>query len=336
MNQELAASKMHLTKILHQHVERYLVGLDESVIGEMLDRAKNGEMANVYLDPVPVGGSAMVRDVAAATADKPLSVVKPAQDKKIACDIYLTGSLGKWRKTACKELGEYKVYDSATVAKSPPEMRFVVPSGVETGFVLAHIPDGCDAPAIVGGLITTVWYHGMSVVAHIGRCPFREVLLALCRLAGATVCDSLKEAIETVGQMADRGPRNQMPIDTDDSDDDDEEQKEYITAKEDNDIVVHLPSGNELVIHYFGNDAYTERILILGKSCGAGNAPLNLDIIIPDPDIQEDEELPEGVVEDGDTPIPAKVHRIRVRYSGPADSGYFKLPPDFLPAEEDE
>lgn len=334
MNQELAASKMHLTKILHQHVERYLAGLDESAIGEMLFRAKNGEMANVYLDPVPVGGSAMIRDVAAATADKPLSVVKPTQDKKIACDIYLTGSLGKWRKAACKALGEHDVYDSSAVASELPEMGFVVPSGVETGFVLANIPDGCDTPAIVGGLITTVWYHGMSVVAHIGRCPFREVLLALCRLAGTTVCDSLKEAIETVGQMADRGLRNRMPIETDESDE--KQKEEYITAKEDNDIVVHLPSGNELIIHYFGNDAYTERILLFGKSCGAGNAPLNLDIIIPDPDIQEDEELPEGIVDGDDTPIPTKVHRIRVRHNGPADSGYFKLPPDFLPAEEDE
>ena len=333
MNQELAASKMHLTKILHQHVERYLAGLDESAVSEMLDRAKNGEMANVYLDPVLVGGPAMLKDVAAAADDKPLPVVKPIQDKKIVCDIYLTGSLGKWRKAACRALSEYAVYDSSAVTNAPPEMGFVVPSGVETGFVLAHIPDGCDSPAIVGGFITTVWYHGMSVVAHIGRCPFREVLLALCRLAGATVCDSLKKAIGKVEQMVDRGPKNHMPIEADETDD----EEEYIAAKEDNDIIVHLPSGNELIIHYFGNDAYTERILVFGKSCGAGKAPLNLDIIIPDPDVQiPDDELPENVVEDDDIPIPTKVHRIRIRHSGPADSGVFKLPPDFLPAEEDE
>ena len=335
MNQELAASKMHLTKILHQHVEHYLAGLDDDAISEMLDRAKKGETANVYLDPVPVGGPAMINDVAAATADKPLFVGKPTQDKQIACDIYLTGPSGKWRKTACRELSKYAVYDSFTVAGAPPEMGFVVPTGVETKFVLAHIPDGCDTPAIVGGIITTAWYHGMSVVAHIGRCPFREVLLVVCRLAGATVCDSLKDAIETIGQMAERGPKNYMPVETDDEETDDENDEEYITATEDNDIVVHLPSGNELVIHYFGNDAYTERILLFGKSCGTGSAPLNLDIIIPDPDIQEDE-LPEGAAKDDDAPAPTKVHRIRVRHSGPADSGYFKLPPDFLPAEEDE
>lgn len=337
MNQELAASKLHLTKILHQHVERYLSDLDDNAISEMLDRAKKGEMANVYLDPVLVGGSAMIKDVAAASTDKPLPVVKPTQDDKITCDIYLTGPSGKWRKAASRELDEYAVYDSFTVANAPPEMGFVVPRGVETGFVLAHIPDGCDTPAIMGGLITTVWYHGMSVIAHIGCCPFREVLLALCRLAGVTVCDSLKEAIETAGQMAERGPKNHFPVETDDDDEeiDDENGEEYITAKEENDIIIHLPSGNELVIHYFGNDAYAERILLFGKSCGAGSAPLNLDIIIPDPDIH-DNEPQEGVVEDDDMPIPTKVHRIRVRHSGPADSGYFKLPPDFLPAEEDE
>lgn len=90
-------------------------------------------------------------------------------------------------------------------------------------------------------------------------------------------------------------------------------------------VVIELPSGNILVLDYVGGGE-ADRVLLHSLDSGDGDSPMNLDLVVPDPDSEGARCRDENAVSD--------VFRVRVRHHGPADGGLAVVPPEFI-GEED-
>ena len=90
-------------------------------------------------------------------------------------------------------------------------------------------------------------------------------------------------------------------------------------------VVIMLPSGNRLFVHYFG-EGEADYVMVHGFDSGDGDSPMNLDLIVPDPDMMHSGGPGEDDIND--------VHRVRVRHHGPADSACAFVPPEFIDQQE--
>ncbi len=319
-NPKLEAVRVCVGQELRKHAIRYVASLDESVLKKMLDNARGGKKANLQLS-VSVDGLKMASKADGAEATLPVgkSAVITGQ---LVCDVYLAGSPGKWRSEAVRLMDSHVVCDPAKALKRTSgtgenSSTYEVPKGVDTNVILYLLEDGCDDPKIVGGLLTAVWFHGMSAVVVLGDSPQRDVLLAVCKLAGAHIFNSLDEAAEQVGSMLRDGPIPSVNT----------ERVDFGPPAGHNETSVRLPSGNRVTIKYFGSYRGADRVMLHSHSDGAPGAPMNLDLLVPDPDKETDD----TVSLDGREFHPVEVHRITVRHHGPTDVGRGVLPPDFLP-----
>jgi hypothetical protein len=200
------------------------------------------------------------------------------------------------------------------------EAIYEVPQGIDPRIVLCVL-NGTDDPKAVGGVITTVWYHGSAALVVPTGLSERErgMISAVCRLAGAQVFDSFYEAIDEARQKLG------IAFATSDFDSDEGDEPED-TQRDPNELVMRLPSGNEIVVKYFGRDESADKIMLFSRAAGGSDAPLNLDMVVPDPD----REMPPSV-KDGVSYRPVEMHRVNVRHHGPTDSGQGTMPTDFLP-----
>ena len=180
-----------------------------------------------------------------------------------------------------------------TSGKGENSSTYEIPKGIDTQVILYLLEDGCDDPKIVGGLLTAVWFHGMSAVVVLGNSPQRDILLAVCQLAGAHVLSSLDEAVEQVGSMLRDGPIPSANT----------ERVDFGGAPTgQNETSIRLPSGNHLTIKYFGSDQTADRIMLHSRSDGASGAPMNLDLVVPDPD----KEIEGAVLSEGGREFPRR------------------------------
>lgn len=86
-------------------------------------------------------------------------------------------------------------------------------------------------------------------------------------------------------------------------------------------VVIMLPSGNHLIVEYFG-EGEADRVMIRSIDSGEGDSPMNLDLIVPDPDSTCSGGHGEEDIHN--------VHRVRVRHHGPADGGRAAIPLEFI------
>lgn len=86
-------------------------------------------------------------------------------------------------------------------------------------------------------------------------------------------------------------------------------------------IVIMLPSGSRLIVEYFG-EGEADRVMIHSFDSGKGDSPMNLDLVVPDPDSKRSGCHGEEDIHD--------VHRVRVRHHGPADGGRAAIPLEFI------
>ena len=89
----------------------------------------------------------------------------------------------------------------------------------------------------------------------------------------------------------------------------------------DDQIVIRLPSGNQLIVDYYG-EGQADRVMIHSLDSGDGDSPMNLDLVVPDPDTMHSDCHGEDAISD--------VHRVRVRHHGPADNGRAAVPLEFI------
>ena len=322
-NPKLEAVRTCIGQELRKHAIRYVASLDESVLKRMLENARGGKQANIHLT-VSVDGQKVASK--ADSAETILPVGKSAVvTSPLVCDVYLAGSPGEWRSEAIRLMDSHVVCDpekalKRTFGKGDNTATYEMPLGVDAKVILYLLEDGCDDPKIVGGLLTAVWFHGMSAVVVLeGSTQQRDVLLAVCKLAGAHIFNSLDDAAEQVRTVLRDGPvpsANTERVDFGGP------------PAGQNETIVRLPSGNHLIIKYFGSDQVADRVMLHSRSDGTSGAPMNLDLIVPDPDKEvEDTTLSEN----GHEFHPVEVHRVKVRHHGPTDHGRGMLPPDFLP-----
>lgn len=317
---KLEAVRLVVGQELRKQAIRYVATLEDSVLKRLLDNARSGKQANLQLS-VSVDGSKVASR--ADSAETILPVGKNAVvTGPLVCDVYLAGSPGEWRSEAVRLMDSHVVCDPAkalkrTSGKGDNSSTYEVPKGVDTRVILYLLDDGCDDPKIVGGLLTAVWFHGMSAVVVLGDSPQRDVLLAVCQLAGAHIFGSLDEAAEQVGSMLRDGPIPSANT----------ERVDFGPPTGQNETNVRLPSGNHITIKYFGSHQGADRVMLHSRSDGAPGAPMNLDLIVPDPDKEVEATVSEG----GREFHPVEVHRVMVRHHGPTDAGRGVLPPGFLP-----
>lgn len=318
---KLEAVRACIGAALRKQAGRYATGLDDSVLQRILENARLGRPANVQLT-VSVGVNEVVSKADASTVAVPVNR-RMTINEPFACDVYLAGSSGPWRERAAKKLDGHVVCDPAKdlrkISEEPDsdnDATRMVPRGVSARSVLFMLEDGCDDLDVVGGLITAAWYHGMSLAAVLGDCPQRETLLAVCGLAGSHVFDSLDDAVDEVQRVLREGPEppETVPVGP-----------EGMVSPDE--TTIRLPSGNVLILKYFGHDSTADRIMLHSRSSGA-SAPMNIDMIVPDPDRETEDSVPGP---DGRDVHPVDVHRVRVRHHGPTDTGRGIIPPDFLP-----
>jgi len=308
---------------LRRQAGKYVASLDPSVLQQILDNARDGQAANVQLavsvDPADL----------AARADAASPALRVGKSTLVGspflCDVYLAGPAGEWRAEAAVRFDEWVVCDPAKDLRKlsesvGPEDRvlYEVPKGIEARAVLYFAGSECDTDA-VGGLLTTVWFHGMSAVVVLGECAQREVLLAVCRLAGAHVFDSLDDAMGEVERILREGPEPSTHLLV---------AEDMKPVGDENETTLKLPSGNHLVVKYFGADHQADRVMIHSRSAGHADAPPNLDLIVPDPDRETEDTIPGP---DGREVHPVETHRVQVRHHGPTDAGRSVIPPGFLP-----
>ena len=317
---KLQAVRACIGGALRKQVNRYTSGLNDAVLQKVLDSARLGRPANIQLT-VTVG----VNDILARANSGPPAVPTKVTANPFACDVYLAGSPGEWRDKASKYLDGHVVCDpEKDLRQAQPggknRAAAHVPRGVSTRAVLFVMGDG-DGSDIVAGLLAAVWHYGMSAVIVLGDCPQRETLLEACRLSGSHVFRELEDAIEEVTRILgegleapDTGLLDEPP------------------PSPENETTVMLPSGNCIVVKYFGYDNLTDRIMLHSRSIGSPGAPMNMDLVVPDPDDETDDWV-QG--QDGQQVHPVNVHRIRVRHHGPTDTGRGILPPGFLPPGSD-
>ncbi len=90
-------------------------------------------------------------------------------------------------------------------------------------------------------------------------------------------------------------------------------------------VVIEMPSGSLLVLDYIGGgDA--DRVMLHSLDSGDGDSPLNLDLVVLDPDSVHSRCHGEDAV--------SEVHRLYVRHHGPADGSQALVPADFIGDEE--
>jgi hypothetical protein len=310
---KLQAVRACIGGALRKQVNRYASGLDDAVLQKVLDSAKLGRPANIQL-AVTVG----VSDLLARANSGPPAVPTKATASPFACDVYLAGSPGGWRDKASKYLDGHVVYDPEKDQLPGGKGRAIhVPRGVNSRVVLFAMEDG--APDVAAGLLAAVWHYGMSAVIVLGDCPQRETLLEACRLSGSHVFQELEDAVEEVSRILGEGPEApDAGLDE--------------APSSENETTVMLPSGNCIVVKYFGYDNLADRIMLHSRSVGSAGAPMNMDLIVPDPDNETDDWV-QG--QDGQQVHPVNVHRIQVRHHGPTDTGRGILPPGFLPPGSD-
>lgn len=321
MNQKLDAVRACIGGALRKEANKYVASLDPNMLQKILDNARAGQAANVQL-AVSVNTGEVV---ALADAPPSLRVGKGTLvGNPFLCDVYLAGEIGDWRNEVASRLDKIVVCDPAkdfhkiSDAGSENQILYEVPKGVEARAVLYYAGSDC-CEDVVSGLLTTIWFHGMSAVVVLSECAQKKILLALCRLAGTNVFDSIDAASEEVERILREGPEPPIihhPMVAEES------------SPVDNETVIKLPSGNHLVLKYFGGDSRADRVMIHSRTTGIPNAPTNLDLIIPDPDKEVEGTVPGP---DGQEVHPVDVHRIQVRHHGPIDAGRGVLPPGFLP-----
>ncbi len=93
-------------------------------------------------------------------------------------------------------------------------------------------------------------------------------------------------------------------------------------------IVIEMPSGNLLILDYVGGGV-ADRIVLHSCDCGDGESPMNLTLIVPDPDSEGCCDHDEDAMDDVNT-----VYEVCVRHHGPADSGSAEFPADFFEGED--
>jgi len=287
-----------------------------------MNNIHNGQVATMHLD-IPMAANDIAPCVEKAEATPTFPVGKSINvSKTFVCDVYLADSPGKWRDKAAAKLKDHSVCDpvknlrkQASSSGFENDAMHEVPNGVDAKIVLCVIEDCCDDPNVIGGLLTTVWFHGISTVVVLGDIPQKGLLTAVCRLAGARSFDSFDDALEETARLIADGVGQ-----------DDEEIDTTTVEQNDGETIVRLPSGNQLVLQYYGTDQKADRLMLFSRSTGAPNAAVNLDIIVPDPDRNND-----VIVKDGKEMNTVDVHRIRVRHHGPTDDGTAIFPKDFLP-----
>lgn len=317
---KLEAVRVCVGQELRKQAIKYAASLEDSVLKRLLDNARGGKQANLQLT-VSVDGSKVASR--ADSAETILPVGKSAVvTSPLICDVYLAGSPGEWRSEAVRLMDSHVVCDPAktlkrTSGKGDNSSTYEVPKGVDTRVILYLLEDGCDDPKIIGGLLTAVWFHGMSAVVVLGDSPQRDVLLAVCQLAGAHIFSSLDEATEQAGSMLRDGPIPSVNT----------ERVDFGPPIGQNETLMRLPSGNHITIKYFGSYQGADRVMLHSRSAGESGAPMNLDLIVPDPD----KEIEATVSEGGSEFHPVEVHRVQVRHHGPTDAGRGVLPPGFLP-----
>jgi len=317
---KLEAVRVCVGQELRKQAIKYAAKLEDSVLRRMLDNARDGRQANLQLT-VSVDGSKVASR--ADSAETILPVGKNAVvTSPLICDVYLAGSSGEWRSEAVRLMDDHVVCDPAkalkrTSGKGDNSSTYEVPKGVDTRVILYLLEDGCDDPKIIGGLLTAVWFHGMSAVVVLGDSSQKDVLLAVCQLAGAHIFNSLDEAAEQVGDMLRDGPIPSVNT----------ERVNIGPQVGQNETLMRLPSGNHITIKYFGSYHGADRVMLHSRSAGEPGAPMNLDLIVPDPDKEIEATVSEGEHEFH----PVEVHRVQVRHHGPTDAGRGVLPPGFLP-----
>lgn len=329
---KLEAVRTCIGQELRRHAIRYAASLDESVLKNMLDNARSGKQANLQLN-ISVAGQKVASK--ADSAETILPVGKSAVvTSPFICDVYLAGSPGQWRSDAIQLMDSHVVCDpekalKRTSGEGENSSTYEVPKGIDTRVILYLLEDGCDNPKIVGGLLTAVWFHGMSAIVVLGNSPQRDILLAVCQLAGAHVHGSLDEAVEQVGSMLRDGPIPSANTERVDFGDAPTGHADFGSGPvEQSETIIRLPSGNQITLKYFGSDQVSDRVMLHSRSDGAPGAPLNLDLIIPDPD----KEVTDTVLSEGGQEFhPVEVHRVKVRHHGPTDPRMGMLPPGFLP-----
>lgn len=311
---KLQAVKACIGGALRKQVNRYASGLSDGVLQKVLDSARLGRPANIQLT-VTVGAN----DLLARADSGPPAVPTKAAASPFACDVYLAGSPGEWRGKASERLDGYVCDQGKDLRRAQPGGRsrpgVRVPTGVSARAVLFAMEDGGD-PDVVAGLLAAVWHYGMSAVIVLGDCPQRETLLEACRLSGSHVFRELDDAVDEVSRMLGEGP--EAP---------DAGLLDEPAAAPENETTVMLPSGNCIVVKYFGYDNLADRVMLHSRSVGSPGAPMNMDLVVPDPDSETDD-LVQG--QDGQKVHPVNVHRIQVRHHGPTDTGRGILPPGFL------
>lgn len=323
MGRKLNAVRLCVRHRARRYADKYVMSLEDDTVSTILDNVNNGRVATIHLN-IPVAAKDIAPCIEKAASAPIFPVGKSnSVSKTFVCDVYLAGSPGKWRNRAAAESKDHSVCDPVKNLRKQPssssgfenDAMHEVPNGVDAQVVLCVVEDGCDDPNVIGGLLTTVWFHGISTVVVLGDIPQKNLLAAVCRLAGLRSFDSLDDALEEtvrlvvdgVGQIGD----------------------EIVAAtakKRDGETVVNLPSGNQFVIQYDGTDRKADRLMLFGRSTGVPHAAVNLDLIVPDPDRNSD-----VIVSDGKETNTVDVHRIRVRHHGPTDDGTAIFPKDFLP-----
>lgn len=333
MSHKLNAVKSCMRAALRRYADKYVMSLDDDTVSTILDNVNNGQVATIRLNiPVVAKDIAPCIEKAASTPIFPVGKSNNVS-KTFVCDVYLVGSPGKWRDRAAAELKDHSVCDPVKNLRKEPssssgfknDAMHEVPNGVDAQVVLCVVEDGCDDPNVIGGLLTTVWFHGISTVVVLGDIPQKDLLAAVCQLAGAHSFDSLDDALEETARIvADGvGPDGVGPDGVGQIGD---EIVATTIKTKGGETVVRLPSGNQFVIQYYGTDQHADRLMLFGRSTGVPHAAVNLDLIVPDPDRNND-----IVVQDGKEMNTVDVHRIRVRHHGPTDDGTAILPKDFLP-----
>lgn len=90
-------------------------------------------------------------------------------------------------------------------------------------------------------------------------------------------------------------------------------------------VAIMLPSGNRLIVDYCG-EGEADRVMVHSVDSGDGDSPMNLDLVVPDPD-----SMCTGIQDEDDV---YDVHRVCVRHHGPADGGRAAVPLEFTEEQD--